>query len=137
VKILSDCEVERLTRSGEPKRIEVRAKLADGRTHRARARRPVGRAPSARATCCCRAAGGVPVGKGFSCNMGAPLTAEFDSRSTRTPACRSPTTACRREPGYAFETWFNPPVSQALNMPGWFEQHFENMRRYDHLMASA
>ena len=34
-----------------------------------------------------------------------------------------------------FETWFNPPVSQALNMPGWFEQHFAKMACYDHLMA--
>jgi choline dehydrogenase-like flavoprotein len=26
-------------------------------------------------------------------------------------------------------------VAQALNMPGWFERHFDNMRSYDHLMA--
>jgi choline dehydrogenase-like flavoprotein len=34
-----------------------------------------------------------------------------------------------------FETWFNPPVAQALNMPGWFERHYRNMRRYPNLMA--
>ena len=34
-----------------------------------------------------------------------------------------------------FETWWNPPVTQAINMPGWFEDHFTNMRRYDRLMA--
>ena len=28
-----------------------------------------------------------------------------------------------------------PPVAQALNMPGWFEDHFENMLRYERLMA--
>jgi choline dehydrogenase-like flavoprotein len=38
-------------------------------------------------------------------------------------------------PPYVLETWFNPPGTQALAMPGWFEQHFENMERYDHLMA--
>jgi choline dehydrogenase-like flavoprotein len=37
--------------------------------------------------------------------------------------------------GWVFETWWNPPVAQALNMPGWFEQHFQNMRRYPYLMA--
>jgi choline dehydrogenase-like flavoprotein len=28
-------------------------------------------------------------------------------------------------------------VAQALNMPGWFERHFDNMRRYPHLMAAG
>jgi len=28
-------------------------------------------------------------------------------------------------------------VAQALNMPGWFEDHFNNMRRYPYLMAAG
>ena len=32
-----------------------------------------------------------------------------------------------------FETWFNPIVSQSLFMPGWFEEHWDNMRRYPHM----
>jgi GMC oxidoreductase len=79
--------------------------------------------------------GGVPVGKGFCCNMGAPLTAEFDSPQHAYAGLQISHYGLPRDRGYAFETWFNPPVSQALNMPGWFERHFENMRRYDHLMA--
>jgi choline dehydrogenase-like flavoprotein len=35
--------------------------------------------------------------------------------------------------GVAFETWFNPVVSQALFMPGWFQEHWDNMRRYKHM----
>ena len=31
-------------------------------------------------------------------------------------------------PDYLVETWFNPPATQALAMPGWFDRHFENMR---------
>ena len=67
--------------------------------------------------------------------MGAPLTAEFDSPQHAYAGLQISHYGLPTEPGYVFETWFNPPVSQALNMPGWFEQHFENMRRYDHLMA--
>jgi choline dehydrogenase-like flavoprotein len=37
--------------------------------------------------------------------------------------------------GYVLETWYNPPVAQALTMPGWFEDHYANMLRYDHLSS--
>ena len=40
-------------------------------------------------------------------------------------------------PGYLIETWFNPPATQALAMPGWFDRHFENMRRYRHMACSG
>ena len=35
------------------------------------------------------------------------------------------------------ETWFNPPGTQALAMPGWFGQHYENMRRYAHMACGG
>src|SRR2546426_429921 len=48
------------------------------------------------------------------------------SRATAAPADDGPG-ASRQSCG--------PPVAQALNMPGWFERHFDNMRRYPYLMA--
>ncbi len=39
------------------------------------------------------------------------------------------------EPGFVYETWFNPPVAQALAMPGWLDRHERNMRRYADLAA--
>jgi choline dehydrogenase-like flavoprotein len=41
------------------------------------------------------------------------------------------------EPPYVLETWFNPPATQALAMPGWFERHYENMLRYRHMAAAG
>ena len=35
------------------------------------------------------------------------------------------------------ETWFNPVATQALAMPGWFGQHFENMSRYRHMASGG
>jgi len=31
------------------------------------------------------------------------------------------------------ESWYNPPMFQSTAMPGWFEDHYNNMRRYDRL----
>jgi choline dehydrogenase-like flavoprotein len=41
------------------------------------------------------------------------------------------------EPAYVLETWFNPPATQALAMPGWFERHYANMLRYRHMAAGG
>ena len=141
VRIVADCEVERIvTRSGHPKRVAgLRAKLADGRKLNVRARTYVvsaGSVASSYLLLRSRAGHGLPVGKGFSCNMGAPLTADFDGKPLNSyDGLQISHFGIPSKDGFVFETWFNPPVSQALNMPGWFEQHFANMERYDHLMA--
>jgi choline dehydrogenase-like flavoprotein len=67
--------------------------------------------------------------------MGAPLTAEFADKMDAYDGLQISHYGLPRDNGYAYETWFNPPVAQALNMPGWFRRHYENMRLYDHLMA--
>jgi choline dehydrogenase-like flavoprotein len=36
-------------------------------------------------------------------------------------------------PDVALEAWFNPIVAQSLFMPGWFDEHWDNMRRYKHM----
>ncbi len=139
VRILSDCEVDRvITRSGSPKRVSaLRATLADGRGITVRANTYVLAAGAVGSSYVMlkSGVGGVPVGKGFSCNMGAPLTAEFATPQRAYAGLQISHYGLPKERGFAFETWFNPPVSQALNMPGWFRQHFDNMRRYEHMMA--
>jgi choline dehydrogenase-like flavoprotein len=82
--------------------------------------------------------GGSRAGQGLSFNMGSPITADFEQPQHSydglqiTHYLRPPTGS-----GYMLETWFNPVVSQALNMPGWLEDHARNMRRYDHLTAAG
>jgi choline dehydrogenase-like flavoprotein len=83
------------------------------------------------------------VGKELHFNYGTPLTAEFrdpvDAFAgvqmshayypvTNAPPSRFPYPEGR--PEFLIETWFNPPATQATSMPGWFDQHFEIMRRY-------
>jgi choline dehydrogenase-like flavoprotein len=141
VRIVSDCEVERIiTVSGTPKRVSgLYAKLADGRGVHVKAKRYVlaaGAVASSHLLLRSGVNGGLPVGRRFSCNMGAPLHAEMPGPPVRSyDGLQISHFGIPQDPGFVFETWFNPPVSQALNMPGWFERHFENMRRYDRLMA--
>jgi choline dehydrogenase-like flavoprotein len=143
VRILAECEVERIhTLSGQPKSVvALRARLGDGRAISIRADKYVlaaGAVASSYLMIRSGAARRLPVGQGFCCNMGAPLTAEFADKLDSFAGLQISHYGVpkpRSGPAYVYETWFNPPVAQALNMPGWFEEHFANMSRYDHLMA--
>jgi choline dehydrogenase-like flavoprotein len=82
--------------------------------------------------------GGGNAGRGLSFNMGSPMTADFEEPQHSYDGLQI--THYLRPPageGYMLETWFNPVVSQALNMPGWLEDHARNMRRYDYLAAAG
>ena len=75
VRIVADCEVERIvTMSGSRKRVAyLRAKLADGRGVSVRARTYVVAAGAVASSYLLLRSGagrGLPVGKGFSCNIG-------------------------------------------------------------------
>ena len=142
LRIVAECEVERLiTVSGKPKRIgALRAKLSDGRPLTIKADRYVLAAGAVGSSYIMLRSGvgqDLPVGKRLCFNMGAPLTADFGDETLNSYAGLqiSHYGIPRDEHGFVFETWFNPPVSQALNMPGWFEDHYRNMRSYDRLMA--
>ena len=82
--------------------------------------------------------GGPNAGRGLSFNLGAPMTADFPdkidsfrglqiSHYLRTPG----------DDGLILETWFNPVGAQSLFMPGWFRDHYRNMRRYDHMASTG
>jgi choline dehydrogenase-like flavoprotein len=83
--------------------------------------------------------GGDAVGRGLYFNINSPITADFpepiDSFAgiQMSHAYRSSAGV----PRYLVETWFNPPATQALAMPGWFDRHFENMLRYRHMACAG
>jgi choline dehydrogenase-like flavoprotein len=78
-------------------------------------------------------------GRGLQFNINSPLTADFPE-PVDTFAGLQMTHAYTPpgdEPAYVLETWFNPPATQALAMPGWFERHYANMLRYRHMAAGG
>jgi len=140
VRIVADCEVERIRSvSGRPQRVAgLLARLRGGRRIRVSADQYVlsaGAVGSSYLLLKSNAASDLPVGRRLCFNMGAPITADFEDVQNAYAGLQISHYGVPSENGFVFETWFNPPVAQALNMPGWFEQHFENMRRYSHLGA--
>ena len=82
--------------------------------------------------------GGPNVGRRVSLNLGSPLVAKFHGDPLNSFDGLQISHYLEPEgvdDGFILETWYNPPVAQALTMPGWFEQHFQNMRDYAHLTA--
>jgi choline dehydrogenase-like flavoprotein len=142
VRIFAECEVRRIVTGGDGERrraTAVEAKLGSGRQLTVRAGKVVLAAGAVASPYLLQRSGigkGLPIGRHASFNMGAPLTAEFDRELDAFDGLQiSHVGLPPRQRGWVFETWWNPPVSQALNMPGWFDDHYENMRRYRRLMA--
>jgi choline dehydrogenase-like flavoprotein len=85
------------------------------------------------------ALGGDGVGEGLHFNVNSPLTADFPDVVDAFDGIQMSHAymAPGEPPGYLIETWFNPPATQSLAMPGWFDRHFENMRRYRHMACAG
>jgi choline dehydrogenase-like flavoprotein len=78
----------------------------------------------------------LPVGQGLSFNMGSPLHALFDQELNSYDGLQiAHYLALDDHPGFVYETWYNPPVAQALAMPGWLDTHFHNMQNYNRMAA--
>ena len=83
--------------------------------------------------------GGDAVGRDLHFNINSPLTADFPDEVDSFDGIQM-SDAYRSSDGvprYLVETWFNPPATQALAMPGWFDRHFHNMQRYRHMACSG
>ena len=141
VRIFSECEVRRLRQvSGKPNRIlDARGYLPDGRRITVRANTFILSAGTIASSYLLQRSGvgrDLPVGRHVSFNMGAPLTAEFSEPVDAFAGLQiSHFGLPGPERGFALETWWNPPATQSVNLPGWFEDHYQNMRRFRHLMA--
>jgi choline dehydrogenase-like flavoprotein len=77
-------------------------------------------------------------GHGLRFNMASPIAADFDEELDSYDGVQiSHYFEPPRGRGFVMETWFNPVVSQALNMPGWLDDHRRNMSRFRNLTAAG
>ncbi|HKP86168.1 MAG TPA: GMC family oxidoreductase [Blastocatellia bacterium] len=139
LRILAGCEAEQFRANG--KRItSVVCRLKDGRRVKVKANTFVlsAGAVSSSIVLLRSGIGGDRAGKRMSFNMGSPLTAVFPKVINSYSGLQI-SHYLKPSPGrgYVIETWFNPPVSQALTMPGWFEDHFNNMLRYNRMTCAG
>ena len=131
---------ERIEHDGAGGRPASTAGVDGGRTLRIAADTVVVAAGAVGSSGCCSAAGSAAaaVGQELYFNMASPLTADFDGRDGRHDGLQISHYSSRRaSAGFVIETWFNPVATQSLAMPGWFEDHYENMRRYRHMVCGG
>lgn len=77
-------------------------------------------------------------GRHLCFNMGSPITAAFDEPLRSYEGLQiSHYFAPPESAGYVMETWYNPVATQALTMPGWFEDHARNMREYANMTGAG
>ncbi len=77
-------------------------------------------------------------GKRLSFNVGSPLSAVFpDVINSYKGLQISHYLQVSPSRGYIFETWFNPPMFQSTVMPGWWDDHYRNMQRYDRMACTG
>ena len=137
LRIIAGCEVDKLHASGK-NITKLSAQFKDGRKLLIRGKKFVlsAGAISSSLILLRSAAGNKQVGKDLCFNLGSPITAIFDEVINAYEGLQiSHYLIQKPSRGYVMETWFNPPVAQALNMPGWFDDHFNNMLRYNRMSS--
>jgi choline dehydrogenase-like flavoprotein len=72
-------------------------------------------------------------GSDLSFNIGSQLTAAYSYKIDSYNGLQISHYMLSPSKGFIMESWFNPPMFQSTAMPGWFEDHYNNMRRYDRL----
>jgi choline dehydrogenase-like flavoprotein len=139
LRILPACRAERIeTKDGRAE--AVLARLSDGRKLRVEARTVVVSAGAIASSWLLMESkiARSRAGRDVCFNMGSPITADFDDVLDSFDGVQiSHYLQPEAGSGFVMETWFNPVVSQALNMPGWLDDHRENMSRFRHLTAGG
>jgi choline dehydrogenase-like flavoprotein len=138
VRILPECRVKKVLTRGR-RAYGVRARLGDGRRLTVQADTVVLSAGAIASSLILQRSNlGEGAGKRLAFNMASPVTLDFEEKLHSERGAQishaqylKPTNSGDR--GLAVETWFNPIVAQSLFMPGWFDEHRANMRRYKHM----
>jgi choline dehydrogenase-like flavoprotein len=139
LRILPECRAERIE-SSDGRAEAVLASLSDGRKLRVKANTVVVSAGAIASSWLLMQSkiAQARAGRGVCFNMGSPITADFgDTLDSFDGVQISHFLQPREGSGFVMETWFNPVVSQALNMPGWLDDHRGNMERFRHLTAAG
>jgi len=134
-RIITQCEVLKIGAKG--RRVHsLRCRLGNGRLLEIKANTVVVSAGAVSSSILLQNSGiaGDKAGRYLSFNLGSPLSAVFNQKVNAYEGLQiSHYLALAPDRGFVLETWYNPPLAQAVAMPGWFEEHFNNMRRYDQM----
>ncbi len=135
LEIVAGCEAVRLVRDGQRIR-SVECEFGSGRRISVRGKTFVVAAGAISSSILLLKSklGIQKAGMNLSFNVGSQMTAAFPRKIDSYDGLQiSHYLKISPDTGFVMESWFNPPMFQSTAMPGWFEDHFRNMRRYDRL----
>jgi choline dehydrogenase-like flavoprotein len=82
---------------------------------------------------------GLPIGERFSFNFNSPVHAEYEAPVRAFDGLQMGHYWAEdlSRDGFVIETWFSPPATQSLAMPGWMDDLDANMARYAHYACAS
>lgn len=81
---------------------------------------------------------GLPIGQHFAFNFGSPVHADYDSPLRAFDGLQIAHYYLPNTPdGFVIETWFNPPATQSLALPGWMDDFQRNIDRFQFYACAA
>ena len=81
----------------------------------------------------------LPIGERFSFNFVSPVHAEYEAPVRAFDGLQMGHYCVEDLPrdGFVVETWFSPPATQSLALPGWMDDLQANMERYAHYACAS
>jgi choline dehydrogenase-like flavoprotein len=139
IRIIAEADVLRIHRRGR-RATGVACRLSDGRRLEVTAETVVVAAGALHSSALLQRSGigGRRVGRSLTHDLAVPLMAEFDDEVNSFDGLQmSHYLAPPPERGFIIESWAQPIGAHASVLGGWFEQHFETMRRYRSVAAAG
>ena len=139
LKIIAACEVINLKSKGG-RIVSLVAKFGSGRKISVKANKFVVSAGAVSSSILLQRSGIATgkAGKHLSFNVGSPMNALFPEIINSYDGLQiSHYLQLKPDRGYIFETWFNPPMFQSTVMPGWWDDHYKNMHRYNRFACTG
>jgi choline dehydrogenase-like flavoprotein len=81
----------------------------------------------------------LPIGERFSFNFVSPVHAEYETPVRAFDGLQMGHYYVEDLPrdGFVIETWFSPPATQSLSLPGWMDELQANMQRYAYYASAS
>jgi len=134
-RVLTECHAVRIERTGD-RVTGVTAELPDGRRVRIDARAVVVACGAIGSSVLLRKSGITHnVGSRISFNLASPMLARFAEPVNGWDAIQMATYVDGAD--FLLESSFNPPLTFAVSLPGWFRAHFERMSAYSNFVGAG
>ena len=138
LQILANCEVVSFNKNGSSI-VSITGKFKNGRTITIKGNTFVSSAGAISSSILLLKSklGLTNAGKKLAFNLGTQITAAYNQTVNSYDGLQISHFLRTEDRRYVMETWFNPPMFQATAMPGWFDQHFHNMRQYSNMACTG